>query len=580
MEILIMEMDETARAPLRLGGHERDHFQFDLFEVMKLFQMESNEMIATQIAEMAEVILELLKPDGLDQELRVSENKCGNSKIEGNEACDDGNTISNDGWSSSWTIESGWTWSGTPSKWTKTSTLYWGDGIISQGEKCDDGNKLDGDGWSSKWAIESGYIWEGWPSRWVLVSELGGAAAIIGKTTLYTIIVNLLVSIISAFAIEGSAINLWAMLNMLQILHFVPMMTLYYPQVLLTMFSYIALVNMNNLILFSLFSLMIDQNQISSQDGLDYRFDNQSFGSLNIFMNSGDIFAFVMIAFFYIITVTILSSIFKPKNEDENNNKRIKKWSFENFKRVLRLLRNAIFFNFFIRFGYESFLELGLSSLLNIYQPSIGTLTEKESIGAVIIWLAFLIFIWALTLCVTLCVKSTTLAKKSVEQTIGSIYSGLKLSKQGPRLFPVVFLLRRIVIIIILVWLWNEGLAQLIILTITNLIVIAHLAIFRPYESKVSCIHTFVNELLLLVIWIMWFMYTETKTELTSEPKYERTAYVWISWWLAVVMLQVITLIINTTKYFVSLKYKRENEESLDQKVLPFRNIFENETSK
>ena len=69
-------------------------------------------------------------------------------------------------------------------------------------------------------------------------------------------------------------------------------------------------------------------------------------------------------------------------------------------------------------------------------------------------------------------------------------------------------------------------------------------------------------------------MHIETKTGLTSEAKYERTAYIWISWWLAVVMLQLITVIINTSKYFVSLKYKRKYEESSDQKVLPFRNIF------
>ena len=311
-------MDEIARARLKLDGHERDHLQFDMFDLMELFQVESNEMIVAQIVEMVEVALELLRLDGLDQELQVSENKCGNSKIEWNEACDDGNTISNDGCSSSWAIESEWTWRGIQSKWTKTSTLYWGDGIISKGKKCDDGNKLDEDGWSSKWVIEPGYVWEGWPSSWVLASELGGTAATIGKTTLYTIIVNLLVSIISAFAIDGSAINLWTMLNMLQILHFVPMMTLFYPQVLLTMFTYIALVNMNNLILFSLFSLMIDQNQISSQEGLDYRFDIQSLGSSNIFMNSGDIFVFVMIAFLCIITVTILSSIFKQKSVDKN----------------------------------------------------------------------------------------------------------------------------------------------------------------------------------------------------------------------------------------------------------------------
>ena len=474
-------------------------------------------------------------------------NRWGDSKIEGREQWDDGNTNSNDGCNSSWVIEAGWNWTGTPSVWTRSVTSYCGDGKISNDEEWDDGNKSNSDGCSSTCQIEPGYIWENSPSNWVLVSELGGTAATIGKTTLYSIVVNLFASVISSFVFEGSAINMWAMLNMLQILHFVPMMTLYYPQVLLTMFSYIGLVNMNNLLLFALFSLMINQSEISSKSGLDYRFDNQSFSSTNIFMNSGDTFAFVMIAFVYIITVTILSLIFK-QTQNDNPNQKIRKWSFESFKRLLRLMREAIFFNFFIRFGYESFLELGLAVFLNFYQPSVDTVTEKESIGATLVWGLFLIWIWITTLWVSVFIKPETLEKQSVKKTIGSIYSGLKLSKFGPRLFQLIFLFRRTVIVVILVFLWNNGLAQLIVFTWSNIVVIIHLIIFRPYESKIACIHNVVNEFLLLTICAVWFLFTNSKTELTTWTQYERTAYIWISWCLGVVLLQIIAIVVTLIK--------------------------------
>mmetsp|Transcript_4078 Transcript_4078/g.4993 ORF Transcript_4078/g.4993 Transcript_4078/m.4993 type:complete len:116 (+) Transcript_4078:723-1070(+) len=114
------------------------------------------------------------------------------------------------------------------------------------------------------------------------------------------------------------------MINILQLLHFTPMMTLYYPRVMLTMFSYISLVNMNNLVLFVLFSLTVDESKICSQEGLDYRFDNQSFSSTNIFLNSGDTFAFFLFAVLYFIIIYALSIIFKPKQESIEDESKIK----------------------------------------------------------------------------------------------------------------------------------------------------------------------------------------------------------------------------------------------------------------
>ena len=71
--------------------------------------------------------------------------KWGNGKKEGTETWDDGNTANSDGWSSSWAVESGWTWSAAnPSVWQKC-----GNGIKEGSETCDDSNTADNDGWSS-----------------------------------------------------------------------------------------------------------------------------------------------------------------------------------------------------------------------------------------------------------------------------------------------------------------------------------------------------------------------------------------------------------------------------------------------
>ena len=106
---------------------------------------------------------------------------CGDGKVAGSEKCDDGNTVSGDGWSADCsTVESGWVWSGgsatlkdvcayctagfyqnslsNPTTWV----THCGDGIRTGSEKWDDGNTVNGDGWSSDClTIESSWVWTG-----------------------------------------------------------------------------------------------------------------------------------------------------------------------------------------------------------------------------------------------------------------------------------------------------------------------------------------------------------------------------------------------------------------------------------
>ena len=100
----------------------------------------------------------------------------GDGKLQTSESCDDGNTNSGDGWSSSWMIENGYKCTGgtitTKDTWAlcdpgayqqgTTSPNSWaplcGDGKLAGGEACDDGNTANGDGWNSIWtSIESNY---------------------------------------------------------------------------------------------------------------------------------------------------------------------------------------------------------------------------------------------------------------------------------------------------------------------------------------------------------------------------------------------------------------------------------------
>ena len=76
---------------------------------------------------------------------------------------DDGGKTSNDGWSSSWYVESGWRWSGGTTTTADTWTEIWSDGkrFNSNSTYCDDSNTVNGDGWSSSWSIETGWKWSG-----------------------------------------------------------------------------------------------------------------------------------------------------------------------------------------------------------------------------------------------------------------------------------------------------------------------------------------------------------------------------------------------------------------------------------
>jgi fibro-slime domain-containing protein len=93
---------------------------------------------------------------------------CGDGILEGTEQCDDGNTKNGDGCSSTCSVECGWQC--PPGAACRAAKC--GDGIVAGKEQCDDGNTMDGDGCSSACTLESKP--PSVPEGWVCTSSSAG----------------------------------------------------------------------------------------------------------------------------------------------------------------------------------------------------------------------------------------------------------------------------------------------------------------------------------------------------------------------------------------------------------------------
>jgi cysteine-rich repeat protein len=96
--------------------------------------------------------------------------KCGDSKVVGIEACDDGNTIPGDGCDEYCGVEAGWSCFGGSTA-SVSHCEQCGNGKIVGTEECDDANQADDDGCSKDCLIQPGYVCVGVPSKCVTLSE-------------------------------------------------------------------------------------------------------------------------------------------------------------------------------------------------------------------------------------------------------------------------------------------------------------------------------------------------------------------------------------------------------------------------
>ncbi len=84
------------------------------------------------------------------------------------------------------------------------------------------------------------------------------------------IIGNIIATIATSAVASASFTALWSMINCLQIIHFMPIMTLYLPSNVRSMFKVIALVNLQNQPLANVYMKHFDASKIKEDFPPDY----------------------------------------------------------------------------------------------------------------------------------------------------------------------------------------------------------------------------------------------------------------------------------------------------------------------
>lgn len=109
-------------------------------------------------------------------------------------------------------------------------------------------------------------------------------------------------------AVLGQSLSaMWAMVNTLQLINYFAVCTLFYPKIVLAMFSFINIVNLENEYLSKAYLVHIDESQLEGRDSWDYRFANQGIESTDILLNCADIFFSVLLLVLYYVAVVLLS---------------------------------------------------------------------------------------------------------------------------------------------------------------------------------------------------------------------------------------------------------------------------------
>lgn len=175
------------------------------------------------------------------------------------------------------------------------------------------------------------------------------------------------------------------MVNTLQLVYYSAIMSLYFPKILITLFSFLGVANLENALFSEIYLKHFDSSKVEDRKSWDYRFENQNVETTNVLINCSDMFMNVILLIIYYIWVLFLDKIWRKKklksglNEDDNRRKtysqdeQIKKKSGICRKIKLKIsnriesIHSRFFFNSIFRIAFEMFLDVGFASSYNLY---------------------------------------------------------------------------------------------------------------------------------------------------------------------------------------------------------------------
>ena len=149
--------------------------------------------------------------------------------------------------------------------------------------------------------------------------------------------------------------------------------------------------------------------------------------------------------------------------------------------RFLDRMKERIFWNTYIRFSFEAFLELSISCMLRIESFSFSTGSNSfHSIFSLVI----VIFLVGFTLFVTiyLQVNFRSLNEEAKRKKYEAMYLGLETRKRSALFSPVIFMLRRALYAGVLVYLVHRSYFQIQFMVLHSSLIVIYVGYFLPYE--------------------------------------------------------------------------------------------------
>ena len=272
----------------------------------------------------------------------------------------------------------------------------------------------------------------------------------------YTAYLGIVVTIVMLIIGGGSKEMLWALLNTMQIISYLPLLTSYFPEHVRIMYLILRFSNLNFDFLSQIFKKMICYRMESTIPFNEILYKN-GFDSSLILSNWASILFTLIIHIILFLLAIIFNTI----------------WWFSAVKKLCILIINMFLFNYFLRFMTEGYLEIWFGSFLNLYVFKHTTSIEIASLIVSFIFAFF--YILFPFFCFVLIYdnrKEIAEGNETYIKRCGTMYDELIHDKGWEYLqFYPVFLIRRLIYVILLIVLQGHSEIQCHIFIVSSFLV-------------------------------------------------------------------------------------------------------------
>ena len=272
---------------------------------------------------------------------------------------------------------------------------------------------------------------------------------------------GILVTLILVLIGGGSFEILWALINSMQIISYLPLMTPFFPKHVQIMFEVLKFSNINFSFLSDIFKSMVpldfgqidSYNEVFTKNGIENP----------LFLENCASILWSLMSYFGIFLISII--LYK-----------ISWWT--KMKDLFSNIASSFIFNNFLRFVTEGYLELTFGSFLNVYSLRLGKTTENISFVVSAIFMLFLTLFPFFTFALIYDNRKNLIENEAYVKRYGTMFKHFKHDGVWYKLqFYPTFLVRRLVFAVSLIALENNPEIQWNIFILSSLLVSIRLTI-------------------------------------------------------------------------------------------------------